>query len=689
MSIRRKLFLLAFGAAALMALMVAAVSFNSYRVLNQQVNETGMETIRDRAEQIDLYFDRLAAVAETAAQAAAHGIENGASSDDALEPLMKRLFSGVSKDPNIFEVYIGLESDGSLASGVGWKEPDDYDARKREWYQNAVSSGGVALSDPYVDAGTGDLLITVSTPVKDQGGRLLGVAAVDVKLNSLSDQVTQYKIMGKGLGLLTTKEGVFLANPKKEMIMKENISKPSSLVSEEYARAGQVILSTKPGGFVDYKFLGEGRRNFFYHSRWGFVVCVVFPIADLNRMVMSVALRQFFLGLFTLLALVGMLWWLSRGIITPIDRISQAIERLGDLDLRTGEHEEWLRREAGSPTEIGRMARSMVHLLENLRHTIGEIRQESDRAASSAENLAALSEESVASVEEIKSSVDRVASLMQENSAALQETNAGIEEVSSGAQQAANSATEGAEATSQMSALSERAIGQVEEVVKAITALGSESERTYERIRKVAESVSSISGFVSTIRSIADQTNLLALNAAIEAARAGEAGRGFAVVAEEVRKLAEESGMAAKEVEDLIAPLQENTEASLKVTEESRRAMEETIRKAHESSEGLRRVLGHIKTVNDVMQNIAATSEEQAAAAQEIARGIDSATQGTLETTSAVELIKSSSEETAKASESVAQEAQELSRTADKLEALVAKFKHDEVNGGSPLSLKG
>ncbi|MCX7828724.1 MAG: methyl-accepting chemotaxis protein [Thermanaerothrix sp.] len=688
MSIRRKLFLLALGAAALMALMVAAVAFNSYRVLNQQVNTVGMEIIHDRAEAVDQYFDRLSAIAEAASQAAAHEIQRGANTDDALEPMMMRLFGGASKDdPNIFEVYIGLESDGSLASGVGWKEPEGYDARKRNWYLRAIEAGKTTLSDPYVDAGTGDLLITVATPVKGDDGRLLGVAAVDVKLNSLSDQVTQYKIMGKGLGLLTTRDGVFLANPKKEMIMKENISKPSSLVSEEYARAGQTILSTQPGGFVDYKFMGEGRRSFFYHSRWGFVVCVVFPTKDLDHMVMSVALRQLVLGLLTLVGLVGMLWWLSKGIIRPIDRISAAIGRLGELDLTAGHEEEWLRAEAGSATEIGHMAGSVARLLDNLRHAMGEIKRESHRAASSAENLAALSEEQVASVEEIKSSVDRVAALMEGNSASLQETNAGIEEVSSGAQQAANSATEGAEATSQMSALSERAIGQVEEVVSAITALGSESERTYERIRKVAESVSSISGFVSTIRSIADQTNLLALNAAIEAARAGEAGRGFAVVAEEVRKLAEESGMAAKEVEDLIAPLQANTEESLRATEQSKRSMEETVRRAHESSEGLRRVLEHIKTVNDVMQNIAATSEEQAAAAQEIARGIDSATQGTLETTSAVEMIRSAGEETAKASEAVAREAQELSRTADKLERLVARFKYDDH--GNPLQLKG
>jgi methyl-accepting chemotaxis protein len=113
--------------------------------------------------------------------------------------------------------------------------------------------------------------------------------------------------------------------------------------------------------------------------------------------------------------------------------------------------------------------------------------------------------------------------------------------------------------------------------------------------------------------------------------------------------------------------------------------MEETVSRAHESVEGLRQVLVHIKTVNDAMQNIAATSEEQAAAAQEIARGIDNATQATIETTTAVDMIRQSSEETAKASESVAQEAQRMSQMAEKLKTLIGRFKHDS----STLSLKG
>ncbi|MCX7829419.1 MAG: methyl-accepting chemotaxis protein, partial [Thermanaerothrix sp.] len=298
-------------------------------------------------------------------------------------------------------------------------------------------------------------------------------------------------------------------------------AKPSSVITPELAEAGRKMISGG-SGFVDYKFQGEGRRTFYATTKSGFILAVVFPSAELNRMVSSLAIRQLTMGVFTLILVGAMLWGLARSIVEPVRRITRALTKLGSLDLTKDQDEEWLKEVGKSPTEVGQMAKSAVTLKEELRHAIWDIAQESNRAASASENLAALSEEQVASVEEIKASIDQVASLMESNSAALQETNAGIEEVSSGAQQAANSATDGAEAASKMSALSEQTVRQVGEVVRAIAGVGEESQRTFDRIQKVAESVSAISGFVNTIRSIADQTNLLALNAAIEAARAGE-----------------------------------------------------------------------------------------------------------------------------------------------------------------------
>ena len=138
------------------------------------------------------------------------------------------------------------------------------------------------------------------------------------------------------------------------------------------------------------------------------------------------------------------------------------------------------------------------------------------------------------------------------------------------------------------------------------------------QIRELGQSVDVISSFVTTITSIADQTNLLALNAAIEAARAGDAGRGFAVVAEEVRKLAEESGHAAQEIEKLISGLQRHSESSIESTEETEKLLVETSATAEATQQRLNGAMDAIARLNEAIQNIAAISEEQAAASRKM-----------------------------------------------------------------------
>ena len=158
------------------------------------------------------------------------------------------------------------------------------------------------------------------------------------------------------------------------------------------------------------------------------------------------------------------------------------------------------------------------------------------------------------------------------------------------------------------------------QIVEGMKRVDEKSDETMELIGRLAQSVDAISGFVSSITSIADQTNLLALNAAIEAARAGEAGRGFAVVAEEVRKLAEESGNAAREVSKQIKELQEHSGSSLAATKEVAQNISELLLSAEAVDRELQGVLGATNHLNESIQNVAAVSEEQAASAEEVLR---------------------------------------------------------------------
>ncbi|MBO8154771.1 methyl-accepting chemotaxis protein, partial [Thermovirga sp.] len=667
-SISKKLWMLAISVITLLGIMIAITAYRTKDTLNEQVNTLGNEVIVNGVVQVDQYFQELKTLSKSIAGSTAEFLETHPNAtDNDLEPLLKRCYESLVKDLNIYDLYVGLASTGKVGSGSGWEEPEDYDARKRSWYIKAVQENKAVLTEPYVDAGTGKLLITVAAPINSSSGKILGVAAIDVILEDLSEMITSYKILGKGYGFLIDKEGNFIAHPKSEMIMKENMTKTSSLITPEIAEAGKKMVSSNKAGFADFAFQGENRRVFYAPTKSGFVFGIVFPTSDLNAIVMKEIKTQISLGAIVIVILGVLLYFFSKSITVPITHVTKALGKLGQLDLRDYENRNWLEQAAKQDTEIGQMASAALNLQTVLRQAMADIANYSTQTADVAGGLASLSEESVASLEERKKAIEQAASLMENNSASLQEINASVEEVSSSAQQAAQSATNGAETAAKMSAISEEVSHKVEEVTEAITIVGNKSKDTESKIKEMADAVMSITKLVDAIKSIAEQTNLLALNAAIEAARAGEHGRGFAVVAEEVRKLAEESANAAHEVENLITPLQDKAKTSLEATEESNKAVEDTIKLANESLGKLAEMVQHIKDVNDAMQNIAATSEEQAAAAHEMAQGVEAATQATMDTVSAMESVSQSSDEIVKASEQIAQEAQNLAHIAETL----------------------
>ncbi len=183
---------------------------------------------------------------------------------------------------------------------------------------------------------------------------------------------------------------------------------------------------------------------------------------------------------------------------------------------------------------------------------------------------------------------------------------------------ASQNATTAAQAAKDASREADSGQKVVNSVTTSIHSLAGEVERAATAIQKLELDTEAIGAILEVIRGIADQTNLLALNAAIEAARAGEQGRGFAVVADEVRTLAQRTQEATKEINDMIARLQEGSKNAVSVMAQGRRQAELSVEQASKAGESLQAITNAVGSISRMNEQIAAAVEQQTAAAESI-----------------------------------------------------------------------
>ncbi|MED4354659.1 methyl-accepting chemotaxis protein [Schinkia azotoformans] len=322
--------------------------------------------------------------------------------------------------------------------------------------------------------------------------------------------------------------------------------------------------------------------------------------------------------------LLGMV--ISRIITNPIKGLVGEMAKAGEGDLTV--HIDYT-----SKDEIGVLVTSFNQMISNMNRAIAEVTENATSLAASAEEISASTEEiasgSAQQAQDTNTSMDMVTEM----------TNA-IQAVSENAQNAAS--------------LADQTVGAAEQggLVLNDTIVGMEQIST--SIHDLADKSVQIGEIIEVIDDIAEQTNLLALNAAIEAARAGEAGKGFAVVADEVRKLAERSSKATKEISELITIIQENTKRSV----DSVAIGNQRVEKAGSTFKDIVKL---VKDSSAKVTEIAAASEEEAAQAQEVLLSVQN--------------IASVTEETAAGIEETASTATDLAGMAEALSQLALRFK--------------
>ena len=218
--------------------------------------------------------------------------------------------------------------------------------------------------------------------------------------------------------------------------------------------------------------------------------------------------------------------------------------------------------------------------------------------------------------------IEKVTADSEHTSSRLAETSAAMEEMNVTVLEVAKNAEDAAQATDSVQEQANTGVDIMTDTVNGMRNVQERSMSIKSDMEKLDEQARAIGAVLVIIRDIADQTNLLALNAAIEAARAGEAGRGFAVVADEVRKLAEKTMSATKEVEDSIGAVQAGTRRNTDTVEAAVDDIEKVAELAQTSGQTLSRIQELANNSSKQVQAIAAAATQQSAASEEIARAL-------------------------------------------------------------------
>lgn len=585
-------------------------------------------------------------------------------------------------------VYFGDEV-GAYNNWPVAKMRDGYDARQRPWYQATVKADATILTEPYVDASTGKLVVSAAIPVK-RDGKLAGVAASDFLLTTLVSMIGSVDAGESGYAFLVNKDGKILIHPDEAMINKSL----ADLFPVATPKISQTVSQTQIDG-------ADKITSFIPVPGLPSVEWSVGLVIDSNTAFASISQFRIAAVVATILAVVGMIGFLifllSRMVIKPVTQMTSAMEQLaaGNLDVAIPGQER--------TDQIGSMASAVAVFRTNAlerqrlegdaernRTLTEEERAERERHSAKdsadiqfavdalAEGLAHLSDGDlnyrintpfVARVDRLRSDFnDSIAKL----NAALVNVGHNAKAIDAGASEIRHSADDLARRTEQQAASVEETAAALEEITTTVKDSAKRAEevgRLVERARTNAEqsgvvvgdavkamegieqSSSGISKIIGVIDEIAFQTNLLALNAGVEAARAGEAGKGFAVVAQEVRELAQRSANAAKEIKALISASTTQVEAGVTLVGNAGKALET--------------IVAEVQEINKHINAIVLASREQSTGLQEINTAINTIDQGTQQNAAMVE------EQTA-ASHGLASEAAALN-------ALISQFKLEQA----------
>jgi len=374
------------------------------------------------------------------------------------------------------------------------------------------------------------------------------------------------------------------------------------------------------------------------------------------------------LGALAVLIGLGVAVYLGRIVSRPVVTISNAAKEIASGNLTIPEIT------VKNQDEIGELATSFNLMSRNLRELIYQVGSNAQHLAASAEKLTSSAEETSLATEQIASSMQGVASGIDEQFKTIEESASSINEMATGVREIAQNTLIVSDKAMEAH---HRASGGVDAIQTAIGQMSSIHQTVGELasiITKLGERSTEIGQFVKIITEIATQTNLLALNASIEAARAGEHGRGFSIVVAEVRKLAEQSSLSAKQVSPLIASIQDETQRAIHSMNNATKEVATGIEVVNTAEDSFESIQESVHVVSSQIQEITSSVQQMAAGTDQLVHAMNLITEVSENTVSSSQEAAASAEEQEATMREISTSANDLSRMAEQLQTAIGRF---------------